>query len=87
MFQMRSVLTPVVGRETTSENDPVSSKQLHSIEVRLTSEEQVMSRTLAVAFIASRTRHAPAPPASSSRPTRHTMDDLSGRLACIARLS
>ena len=77
MFQMRSVFTPVVGSETTSENDPVSSKQLHSIEVRLTSTEHVMPRTSATAFIASRTRHAPAPPASNSNPARHTMDDLS----------
>ena len=87
MSQMRCVLTPVEARLTTSLNVSCPSMQVHSMESRDTSTWMVTPSTRATRFIVSRTRHAPVPLASMSRPVRQTMVDLSASGACTASSS
>ena len=74
---MRWVLTPVVGRLTTSLKQWPSSMQVHSNDRRLKSTWMVTPSTAATRFMVSRTRQAPVPLASISMPVRQMMDDLS----------
>ena len=87
MSQMRCVLTPLAARLTTSLNVSCPSMQVHSMARSEMSTWMTTPSTRATRFIASRTRHAPEPPASSRRPVRQMMVDLSASGASTASSS
>lgn len=77
----RSVLTPVDVREMTCVKLFSFSIQLYSMETSPTSAMQMSPRFSAMAFMASRTRHAPVPLSRRIFPTRPTRADFSSRRA------
>ena len=87
MSQILCVLTPVVGRLTTSLKLSCPWMQVHSMDSSERSTWTVSPRMRAMRFMESRTRQAPVPEASMSWPVRQTMEDLSARLASRASWS